>query len=38
MLFKKHDPEKLLQDLSDVLGCDCESFREYRKKIRRPEI
>ena len=28
MLLKKHEPEKLLQDLSDVLGCDLESFRE----------
>ncbi len=34
MLLKKHEPEKLLQDLSDVLGCDFESFRE---SLRIPE-
>jgi len=34
MLFKKHEPEKLLRDLSDALGCDLESFRE---SLRIPE-
>jgi REP element-mobilizing transposase RayT len=34
MLLKRHDPEKLLRDLSDVLGCDFESFK---KSLRIPE-
>ncbi len=34
MLLKKHEPEKLLRGLSDVLGCDLESFRE---SLRIPE-
>jgi hypothetical protein len=34
MLLKKNEPEKLLQGLSDVLGCDLESFR---KSLRIPE-
>ena len=34
MLFKKHEPEKLLRDLSDALGCDLELFRE---SLRIPE-
>ncbi len=34
MLLKKHEPEKLLQGLSYVLGCDLESFRE---SLRIPE-
>ena len=34
MLLKKHEPEKLLRDLSDALGCDLELFRE---SLRIPE-
>ncbi|MCJ7616143.1 MAG: hypothetical protein MUO43_06355 [Desulfobacterales bacterium] len=34
IILKTHEPEKPLQDLSDVLGCDLESFRE---SLRIPE-
>ena len=33
MLLKKHEPEKLLQDLSVCLGCDLESNLIWTDKV-----
>ncbi|MDL1967790.1 MAG: hypothetical protein LWW97_04385 [Deltaproteobacteria bacterium] len=33
MLLKKHELEKLLQGLSDVLECNLESFREFLRRF-----